>query len=185
MTLSPSMFRRWKSNTGQHVDDFAACCSAAGPTSRPTSARTAVATANSEKKWSFPVPDAGDISLPHCEGQRSAISRRSPPRRGDRLTRLARPPATIDRHDVSGNVRGAIRAGKDYDLRDLHRRAPTTERNYGQYRRLRFRRQRPDACPKQTKAVGMAAMSNTTQADRITARSGHAAIWLARAPRSP
>jgi len=37
----------------------------------------------------------------------------------------------------------------------------------------------------QIKAVGTAAMSNTTRSVRITARSGHAAIWLARAPRSP
>ena len=46
---------------------------------------------------------------------------------------------------MSGNVRGPVGAEKDYDLRDLLRLAPTTERNYGQYRRLRFRRQRPDA----------------------------------------
>ena len=37
----------------------------------------------------------------------------------------------------------------------------------------------------QIKAVGTAAMSNTTRAVRIAARSGHAAIWLAQAPRSP
>ena len=46
---------------------------------------------------------------------------------------------------MSGNVRGPLRAEKNYDLRDLLWLAPATERNYGQYRRLRFMRQRPDA----------------------------------------
>ena len=72
----------------------------------------------------------GDVSLLYCERSAAPSHGARPPRRGDRLTQLARRPAAIDRHDVFGNVRGSVRAEKDYDLRDLLRVAPTTERNY-------------------------------------------------------
>ena len=72
----------------------------------------------------------GNVSLLYCERSAAPSHGARPPRRGDRLTQLARRPATIDRHDMSGNVRGSVRAEKDYDLRDLLRLAPRTERTY-------------------------------------------------------
>lgn len=55
------------------------------------------------------------------------------PRRRDRQIRLARRPATIDRHDMSRDMGGLLGAQKDDDLCDLLRLAPTAKRDYGQY----------------------------------------------------
>jgi hypothetical protein len=69
------------------------------------------ATANNEKNGLFLFRMHGAVSLLYCERSAAPSRRARPPQQGDRLTRLARRPATIDRHDVSGNVRGPLRAG--------------------------------------------------------------------------
>jgi len=50
--------------------------------------------------------------------------------------RLARRPATIDRHYMARYVRGSVRAQKDDDVCDLLWLAPTAERNDGQHGRF-------------------------------------------------
>ena len=72
-----------------------------------------------------------DVSLLYCERSAAPSHGARPPRRGDRLTQLARRPAAIDRHETCPvTCEGSVRAEKHYDLRDLLRVAPTTERNY-------------------------------------------------------
>jgi hypothetical protein len=77
MTLSPCMmFRHWKSNTGQHVGAFLRRVAQLQDQQTDLHQQaTAAATANSEKKGSFPVTDA--------QGRFSAAQRH--------LTALARP----------------------------------------------------------------------------------------------
>ena len=101
------MFRRWKSDTGQHIDAFHSVllsCRTNKPPyiSKQRLQRPLVARKNG--LFLFRMP--GDVSLLYCERSAAPSHGARPPRRGDRLTRLARRPATIDRHDVSGNVRG-------------------------------------------------------------------------------